>query len=85
MSSENHVYYDVVNGWTPTQQLVVPLPAPLRPVNLIVKVAVVENDRDNRPFRLTISAGTASQTVTVNGPTNGDLLNLCLLYTSRCV
>jgi len=75
-SSQNHVYYDIANGWTPTQQLVVPLPAPLRPVNLTVKVAVVENDRDNRPFQLTISAGTVSQSVTVNGPTNGDLLNL---------
>ena len=75
-SSQNQVYHDAANGWTPAQQQVIPIPAPLLTVDMTVEVAVVDNDRDNRPFRLTISAGAASQTVTVNGPTNGDQLNL---------
>ena len=71
-SSENHVYYE----WIPAQQQILELPAPLQPTSLTVTVAVVDNDKDNRPFRLTISAGTASQTVTLNNPTNGNQLNL---------
>jgi hypothetical protein len=76
VSSENHVYWDVANGWVPAQQQILALPAPLQPTTVTVTVVVVDNDRDNRPFELTITAGTASQMVTVNGPTNGNLLNL---------
>lgn len=76
VSIENHVYWDVAGGWIPTQDQVLTLPAPTAPVDITVKVAIVDNDRDTRPFQLTISAGTASQMVTVNGPTNGDLLNI---------
>ena len=76
VSSENHVYWDATNGWMPTQQQIIPMAAPLQSVNVAVTVAVVDNDRDNRPFKLTITAGSVSQSVTVNGPTNNDLLNL---------
>ena len=76
VSSENHVYWDAANGWIPTQQQIIPMAAPLQPVDLTVMVAVVDNDRDTRPFKLTITAGGVSSTVMVNGPTNGDLLNL---------
>ena len=75
-SSQSHVYWDTANGWIPAQQQIVPLTPPQRPANVTVTVVIVDNDRDARPFRLTISAGSVSQTVTVNGPTNGDLLNL---------
>jgi len=75
-SSQNHVYWDTANGWIPAQQHIVPLAAPQLAADVTVTVVVVDNDRDTRPFRLTISAGSVSQTVTVNGPTNGNLLNL---------
>ena len=75
-SSQSHVYWDTANGWIAAQQQIVPLTPPQRLANVTVTVVVVDNDRDTRPFRLTISAGNVSQTVTVNGPTNGDLLNL---------
>ena len=75
-SSQSHVYWDTANGWIPAQQQLVPLAPPQRLANVTVTVVVVDNDRDARPFRLTITAGNVSQTVTVNGPTNGDLLNL---------
>ena len=75
-SSQSHVYWDTANGWIPAQQQIVPLAAPQLAANVTVTVVVVDNDRDTRPFRLTITAGSVSQTVTVNGPTNGDLLNL---------
>jgi hypothetical protein len=40
-------------------------------------VALVENDNDTRPVQLTVSAvGATSQTVSPNGPTNGDNLNI---------
>ena len=76
VSSQNHVYWDTANGWSPTQQHAIPLAAPIQPADVTVTVVIVDNDRDTRPFRLTITAGSVSQTVTVNGPTNGNLLNL---------
>ena len=76
VSSQNHVYWDTTNGWIPSQQQIVALTPPIRPADVDVMVAVVDNDRDMRPFQLTISAGPVSQQVTVNGPTNGDLLNI---------
>jgi hypothetical protein len=75
-SSQNHVYYDTAAGWTATQQQVLALTPPSAAVSLTVSVAVVDNDRDNKPFRLTITAGSVSQQVTANGPTNGDQLNI---------
>ena len=76
VSSQNHVYWDTANGWTPSQQQIVALLPPIRPVDVEVMVAVVDNDRDTKPFRLTITAGPVSQQVTINGSTNGDLLNI---------
>jgi len=75
-SSLNHVYWDTAAGWTAAQQQTLTLPAPATAVSLIVSVAVVDNDRDTKPFQLTITAGAVSQQVTLNGPTNGDLLNI---------
>lgn len=76
-SNENHVYYDVAAGWIAAQQYRMAIPAPLQAVTIIVQVALVENDRDNRPLRLTVSAdGATPQTVSPNGPSHGDLLNI---------
>lgn len=75
-SSRNHVYWDTATGWTSAQQQTLTLLPPLQPVDIIVMAAVVDNDRDTKPFELTVSAGAASQQVTLNGPTHGDLLNI---------
>ncbi len=75
-SSLNHVYWDTTNGWIPEQQQVIPIAPPTDATALTVTVAVIDNDSDSRPFELTISAGGASQMVTVNGPTHGNLLNI---------
>ena len=76
-SSENHVYYNVAAGWIAAQQYRIAIPAPLQSVTAVVQVALVENDNDTRPVQLTVSAvGATSQTVSPNGPTNGDNLNI---------
>ncbi len=75
-SSNNHVFWEGFNGWFPTQQQVIEIAPPQLPTTLTVSVALVDNDKDDRPFELTITAGGVSQTVTVNGPTNGNLLNI---------
>jgi hypothetical protein len=75
-SAENHVFWEEANGWIPAQQQVIEIPAPQQPVDLVVKVAVVDNDKDDRPFELTVSAGGVSQFVSLSNPTNGDLLNI---------
>lgn len=75
-SNQNHVFWDTAASWTPAQQQTLALPAPTTPVSLMVSVAVVDNDRDNKPFQLTTTAGGVSQQVTLNGPTHGDLLNI---------
>jgi hypothetical protein len=75
-SSKNHVFWESFNGWFPSQQQVIEIAPPQQPTEMTVTVALVDNDKDNRPLEVTVSAGGASQTVIVNGPTNGDLLNI---------
>ncbi len=76
-SRENHVYYNVSAGWIAAQQYRMAIPAPLQAVTIVVQVALVENDRDNRPLQLTVSAdGATPQTVSPNNPSHGDLLNI---------
>ncbi len=76
-SSENHVYYDVANGWIKEQQYRMAIPPPLEAVTIVVQVALVENDKDQRPLQLTVSAdGAAPQTVSPTGPSHGNLLNI---------
>ncbi len=74
VSAENHVYWEP--GWFPTQQQVIDIPAPLTTVDIVVNVAVVDNDRDARVFNMTISADGVSQFVSYANPTNGNLLNI---------
>ena len=76
-SNKNHVYYDVANGWINHQQYRMAIPAPLAAVTIVVQVALVENDKDNRPLQLTVSAdGATPQTVSPTGPSHGNLLNI---------
>jgi type VI secretion system secreted protein VgrG len=76
-SNKNHVYYEVAKGWIAAQQYRMAIPAPLAAVTVVVQVALVENDVDNRPLRLTVSAdGATPQTVSPTGPSHGNLLNI---------
>ena len=76
-SIKNHVYYNVAAGWIAAQQHRMAIPAPQQDVTIVVQVALTENDRDNRPLQLTVSAaGAAPQTVNPTGPSHGDLLNI---------
>jgi hypothetical protein len=71
-SAQNHVYWQ----WIPVQVQSVALPAPLTTVDLVVRVALVDNDPDARPVDLTIEAGGVSQTVTQTDSTHGPLLSI---------
>ena len=75
-SAENMVYWDVANGWVPVQTITVPIPAPLQPAQLTVKVALVDNDPDARPVYLTVSASGDSETVIQDNSTHGPLLSI---------
>ena len=76
-SRENHVYYDIEHGWIAEQQYRMAIPAPQQAVTIVVQVALIENDRDNRPLVLTVSAdGATPQMVSPTGPSHGDLLNI---------
>ena len=71
-SATNHVYWQ----WIPVQVQNVPMPAPLTAVDLVVRVALVDNDPDDRPVDLKIEAGGVSQTVTQTDSTHGPLLSI---------
>jgi len=76
-SNKNHVYYDVAGGWINQQQYRMAIPAPLAAVTIVVQVALVDNDVDSRPLRLTASAdGATPQTVSPTNPSHGNLLNI---------
>ena len=72
VSATNHVYWQ----WIPVQVQNVPMPAPLTTVDLVVQVALVDNDPDDRPVDLKIEAGGVSQTVTQTDSTHGPLLSI---------
>jgi hypothetical protein len=66
-SSKNEVYWGITSGpqnWIPTQTMTVPIDPPLATTDVNVQVALTENDDDERPIVLTVTAGTATwQTV----------------------
>ena len=63
-------------GWTPVREIVVPIAAPLGPETFHIELALVDNDKDNRPVWVTVSAGGVTQTVMPTKPNKGDMLNL---------
>ncbi len=63
-------------GWVAERQIIVPIAAPLGPVDFHVEVALADNDKDARPVWVTVSAGPVSQTQMPAVPSNGNLLNL---------
>jgi hypothetical protein len=75
-AAEGEVYWEVAQGWTPTRVITVPITAPLGPETFHIELAVVDNDKDNRPVWVTVTAGGVTQTVKPTAPNKGDLLNL---------
>ena len=75
-TSDSQVYWNVAEGWIPSQQLVIDIPAPLARVNFNVELAVVDNDKDARPVIVTVTAGGVTQTQSPLSPNKGDLLNI---------
>jgi hypothetical protein len=79
-TSDSQVYWDVAQGWSPTKRLTIDIPAPQVPVTFNIKLAMVDNDPDNRPVYVTVSAGGVTQTQSPVGPNKGNQLNI-LTYT----
>ena len=75
-AAEGEVYWEVANGWTPYREIIVPITAPLGPETFHIELAVVDNDKDNRPVWVTVTTGGVTQTVKPTAPNKGDLLNL---------
>ncbi len=74
--SEGEVDWNVANGWTPYREIIVPITAPLGPETFHIELALADNDKDNRPVWVTVTAGGVTQTVTPTNPDKGDQLNL---------
>jgi hypothetical protein len=77
-STKNHVYWQT--GWFQKQVYTIYLPAPLTEARAIyVQAAVVDNDPDTRPFKLTIAVtngGSVTKSFSPTGPNAGSMLNL---------
>jgi hypothetical protein len=77
-STKNHVYWQP--GWFKKQVYTIYLPAPLTEARAIyVQAAVVDNDPDTRPFKLTIAVtngSSVSKAFSPTGPNAGSMLNL---------
>jgi uncharacterized repeat protein (TIGR01451 family) len=73
-STKNHVYWEPT--WYQTQVFRLPIATPVQATDIVVQAAVVENDKDNRPFELTIEAGGVSVFTSQVAPNKGDMLNL---------
>lgn len=74
--TESQVYWDVSQGWTPARQLLLDIPNPLGEATITVKLALVDNDKGQRPVDVTVSAGGVSQTQTVLGSGKGEELDI---------
>ncbi len=75
--ANNHVYWDTANGWVDevTETLTLPQ-TQAEGATLIVKVAIVDNNDDDRPVVLTVTAGGVTDTWFANGPDAKATLNL---------
>ncbi len=76
-SSTNHVYWDVANGWTSAQVQTISIPeTQIDGADIVVKIALVDNNKDARPVVLTVSAGGVSKQIVKSVPNKKDTLNL---------
>ncbi len=75
-TADSQVYWNVAEGWSPSRQLVIDIPAPLARATFNVEIAVVDNDKDARPVIVTVNAGGVTQTQSPTSPNKGDQLNV---------
>jgi len=74
--SDTQVYWNTLNGWTPYVNMGIDLPAPQGPVDLTIKIAMVDNDKDQRPVYVTVTAGSVTERQVVTSPNRKDELNI---------
>ena len=75
-ATEGEVDWNTAGGWVPYREIVVPIAAPLGETDFHVELALVDNDKDQRPVWVTVSAGGVSLTQKPLGPNKSPLLNL---------
>ena len=77
-SSENHVYWAESEGWIASQTQVITIPeTQAAGATVVVKIAIVDNNKDGRPVILTVSAPGATPVVIDDAVPNAkDTLNL---------
>ena len=75
VSSENHVAWEA--GWIAKQTQVITIPTTQADgADVLVKVALVDVNKDSRPVILTVTAGSVSQQLVITVPNAKNLLNL---------
>jgi hypothetical protein len=76
-SATNHVYHSAASGWHPqvSQTIAIP-PTQSAGADIVVKVAVVDNDKDSRPVILSAEAGGVTAQIVSYVPNRRDTLNL---------
>ena len=75
-TGDSQVYWNIAEGWIPSQQLVIDIPAPMARATFNIEIAVVDNDADVRPVVVTVTAGGVSQTQSPVSPNKGNQLNI---------
>ena len=74
-SHENHVYWEL--SWYPEQTQTITIPTTQAAgADIVVNVALVDNNKDDRPVILTVTAGGVSHIVADNVPNKNDTLNM---------
>jgi hypothetical protein len=75
-TGDSQVYWNIAEGWTPSRQLTIDIPAPMARATFNVELAVVDNDPDARPVVVTVQAGGVTQTQSPTAPNKGNQLNI---------
>ena len=75
-TGDSQVYWNVAEGWIPSQRLTIDIPAPMARATFNIEVALVDNDVDVRPVIVTVTAGGVTQTQAPVSPNKGNLLNI---------
>ncbi|MCP4708500.1 MAG: DUF11 domain-containing protein, partial [Planctomycetes bacterium] len=73
-TTNNYVYWKM-DGYPPPPQ-VLTFTNLTEPTDLFITAVVIDNNIDNRPLKLEVTAGDVTTSVIEYGPTNGDLLNI---------
>ncbi|MBK7219383.1 MAG: hypothetical protein IPH95_20570 [Candidatus Promineofilum sp.] len=75
-TGDSQVYWNVAEGWIPSQRLTIDIPAPMARATFNIEVALVDNDQDVRPVIVTVTAGGVTQTQAPVSPNKGNQLNI---------